>query len=56
VEQGELDPARLESLQKLEAEARSYELRKQLGPARAEKQRGKVISRLVKQHKKLRGR
>ncbi|HYD40529.1 MAG TPA: ribosome small subunit-dependent GTPase A [Anaeromyxobacter sp.] len=56
VEQGALDPARLESLQKLEAEARSYEARKQLGPARAEKQRGKVIARLVKQHKKLRGR
>ncbi len=56
VERGALDPARLESLHKLAREARAYEARRQLGPARAEKQRGKVIARLVRQHKKLRGR
>jgi ribosome biogenesis GTPase len=56
VERGALDPARLESLHKLAREARSYEARRQLGPARVEKQRGRTIARLKHEHKKLRGR
>jgi ribosome biogenesis GTPase len=55
VERGELDPARLDSLQRLEGEVRAYERRKALGPARAERERGRTIARLSRQRKRLLG-
>ena len=56
VEEGRLDPARLESLQKLEAEARSAELRKGGAAARAEKQRWRAVSKEIRRLYKGRGR
>jgi ribosome biogenesis GTPase len=56
VEEGRLDPARLESLRKLEAEARSAELRKGGAAARAEKQRWRAVSREIRRFYKDRGR
>jgi ribosome biogenesis GTPase len=56
VERGELDAGRLENLRKLEREARALEARRTLGPARAERRRGRAIALLQRQHRKLRGR
>jgi ribosome biogenesis GTPase len=55
VEEGRLDPARLESLRKLEAEARAAELRRG-GAARAEKQRWRAVSREIRRFYRDRGR
>jgi ribosome biogenesis GTPase len=54
VEAGRLDPERLESYQKLEAEARSAEARRG-SPARAEKARWRAISREIRRLYRDRG-
>jgi ribosome biogenesis GTPase len=54
VERGELDAARLENLQKLRRETRALDVRKMLGPARAERARGRSIARFGRQLKLLR--
>lgn len=56
VEDGRLDPARYESLKKLEAEVRAAEARKAGAAARAEKQRWKSIAKEIKRFYKNRGR
>jgi ribosome biogenesis GTPase len=48
VEAGRLDPARLESLRKLAAEARALEARKGGAAARAEKQRDRALSKEIR--------
>jgi ribosome biogenesis GTPase len=55
VEEGALDPARLESLHKLEREVRSYEARRALGPVRAERLRGRELARFQREYDRLRG-
>jgi len=55
VERGQLDAARLESLQKLEREVAAYQRRKLVGPARAERERGRAIARLARQRRRLVG-
>ena len=56
VEEGRLDPVRLESLKKLEAEVRAAEARKGGAAARAEKQRWRAVSRAARRFFKDRGR
>jgi ribosome biogenesis GTPase len=56
VEEGRLDPDRLESLRKLEAEARAAAARRGGAEARAEKQRWRAVSKEVKRFYKHRGR
>jgi ribosome biogenesis GTPase len=56
VEEGRIDPVRLESLQKLEAEARAAEARKGGAAARAEKQRWRAVSREIRRFYRNRGR
>ncbi len=56
VEAGRLDPARLESLHKLEAEARAAGARKGGAAAREEKQRWRVISKEIRRFNRNRGR
>jgi ribosome biogenesis GTPase len=48
VAEGRLDPERLESFVKLEAEARSADARRSVGPARAEKARWRAVSREIR--------
>lgn len=55
VERGELDAARLDSLHKLEREVGASDRRRLLGPARAERERGRAIARLARQRRKLLG-
>jgi ribosome biogenesis GTPase len=56
VEEGRLDPARLESLAKLEAEARSAERRRGGAAAREEKRRWRAVSREIRRLNRDRGR
>jgi ribosome biogenesis GTPase len=56
VEEGRLDPDRLESLRKLEAEARAAAARRGGAEARAERQRWRAVSKEVKRFYKHRGR
>ena len=55
VERGKLDAARLENLHKLERESTAAERRRMLGPARAERERGRAIARLARQRRRLLG-
>jgi ribosome biogenesis GTPase len=55
VEAGTLDPERLESYLKLDAEARQAEARRTEGPARAEKARWRAISREIRRLYRDRG-
>ncbi|HEY6099272.1 MAG TPA: ribosome small subunit-dependent GTPase A [Anaeromyxobacter sp.] len=56
VEEGKLDPVRLESLRKLEAEARAARLRRGGAEARAEKQRWRAVARDIRRFYRDRGR
>ena len=56
VEDGRLDPERLESLHKLEAEARAAEARKGGAAALEEKRRWRAISREIRRFQRARGR
>lgn len=56
LEEGRLDPARLESLKKLEAEARAAQARKGGAEASAEKQRWRAVSRAARRFYRDRGR
>jgi ribosome biogenesis GTPase len=56
VEEGRLDPDRLDSLQKLQAEARAAEARRGGAEARAEKQRWRAVSKEIRRFYKGPGR
>jgi ribosome biogenesis GTPase len=56
VEDGRLDPARLSSFHKLEREVEAYQARRERSAAAVEKERWRAVSRLQRQHKRLRGR
>lgn len=56
VEEGRLDPDRLLSLRKLEAEARAAELRKDAAAGRAEKRRWRGVAREIRRFYRDRGR
>lgn len=56
VEEGQLDPARLENLRKLEREAAALAARQGGAAAQAEKSRWRAISKEQRRFKKLRGR
>lgn len=56
VEEGRLDPARLEGLRKLAGEARAAEARRGGPAAHAERQRGKAMERLIRRFYRERGR
>jgi ribosome biogenesis GTPase len=54
VEAGALDSARLASFHKLAREARAYEVRRELGPVRAERRRGRELAQRLREYKRLR--
>jgi ribosome biogenesis GTPase len=49
VDRGEVDRARLESMRKLERETAAYQRRREIGAARAERERGRAIARAARQ-------